>query len=477
MKNNTSSTLIKVVSRTSLVLLYFYCVEATANETGKPTVTYCADPDWMPYEAIRAGKHVGIAADYMNILSQSTGLNLQLVPTSSWDETLLYLQLGKCELGSLLNKTDKRKAYLEFSEPIFESANVFVSKSDLSFVAGYENIGSRTLGIVKNYRHAEYVARYYPEISVQLVESENDGLLALAAGNIDVFIGSMLSVSAHIQKFGNRDLKIVGLAKPYDKLSVGIIKSRSDLLPIINQAIANIPEEQHVEIFRRWNNVQVIDEVDYRYVISAALLFVFIVALISWRNFYVMRFNRKLLAKNNLLEALQTELLEKNKRLEFLSNHDPLTTIYNRHFMISRCKDEILRMRRFSQKSCLILFDLDYFKQINDQFGHSVGDTVLKQIALLVKNEIRDIDIFARWGGEEFLILCPQTTAVETEKLTTRLSRCIEHMEFEGAGHLTCSFGIAEYRVSESFVEWFDRTDNALYQAKNQGRNAIVMAN
>lgn len=439
-------------------------------------VSYCVDPDWMPYEAIRNGKHVGISADYIREIEKNSGLTFKLVKTETWQESLDSLKRGDCEVASLLNKTPERTQYLNFTDAFFDGTNVFVSKDKFHVLPGYENIGDKLIGVVRSYRHAEYIARYYPELNVKLVENENDGLMLLANDEIDVFVGSILSVSAYIQRFGLRELKIVGLASPQDKLSVGVIKGRPKLLSVLNNAVNSIPEATHVEIFRQWNNVKIIDQVNYRYLWLIFALFLLVTFLFGLRNRYVTRFNRQLMVKTEMLEALQDELLEKNETLQFLSTHDQLTSLHNRHFMINRCEDEILRMNRFDQSACLILFDIDHFKPINDTYGHSAGDEVLKELTGIIKQEIREIDVSSRWGGEEFLVLCPQTSLSDAKALASRLSKAICQQTFYKVGKLTCSFGIAEYFGNQSFIQWFDRADVALYEAKAGGRNKIVMS-
>lgn len=440
-------------------------------------VSYCSDPDWLPFEAIRNGKHVGIAADYLSVIGDLSNIRFELVETENWQQALDFVQNGQCDVISFLNQSPTRDRYLDFTDPFFDAANVFVTGQDISFLSGYENISAeKVIGVVKNYRHEEYVARYYPDLQVVSFDSESDGLLKLASGDIDIFLGSLLSVSAHIQNYGLSDLKISGLAKPHDKMRIGVSKQRPKLVGRLDLAISQIPENTHVEIFKQWNNIKVIDEIDYRLLWAALAGFALIVVLFFLRNRYVTRFNLELMAKTRMLEALQDELLEKNQSLEFLSNHDQLTALHNRHYMIKRCENEMLRMKRFSQQSCLILFDIDHFKKINDQYGHSSGDKVLVKLAHLLVKQIREIDIACRWGGEEFLVLCPQTNIKETLALAKRLHGAVTLSAVELVETLTCSFGVAEYQQGETFVDWFDRADRALYRAKESGRNQIIVS-
>lgn len=445
-------------------------------KNGVESVRYCIDPDWMPYEAFRNGQHVGISADYLSIISDLSKIKFELVETESWDQSLAMLDSGQCQLTVMLNQTPERLKTMDFTLAYFEQANVFVTRESTPFLSGYDSIGDRQLAVVKNYRHAEYVERYYPDLNLKQVGNETEGMLLLASGEVDVFVGSLLSVTSRIRKLGLMDLKVAGLAKPHDELRMAVKKGDLALLASLNSAIGQITEAQHIEIFRRWNNVKVIDELDYRLIYSALAVFFVVISLFLWRNQYVARFNRKLMNKNELLESLQSELMEKNKTLEFLSTHDELTRLHNRHFMIRRCEEEILRNNRFETPACLILIDIDHFKKINDEYGHTGGDLILTEVTQLVQDTIREVDVVSRWGGEEFLVLCPQTKMTEANSLAVRLNKAVRDYTFSHVENLTCSFGVAQFKDSESFIHWFDRADAAMYEAKSAGRNRIFIA-
>ena len=113
--------------------------------------------------------------------------------------------------------------------------------------------------------------------------------------------------------------------------------------------------------------------------------------------------------------------MKKNQSLAFLSIRDPLNVMFNRHFMTQRCEQERQLSLRTNEAVCLIVLDIDFFKAVNDNHGHSAGDYVLKEIAVRIANTIRDIDISARWGGEEFLVLCPNINKYEVILLAKRL--------------------------------------------------------
>ena len=118
----------------------------------------------------------------------------------------------------------------------------------------------------------------------------------------------------------------------------------------------------------------------------------------------------------------------------------------------------------------LIMADLDYFKQINDEYGHVVGDRVLSDVANILKNNCREKDIIGRWGGEEFLIICPDTDIQEAQSLSERLLEEVAKYEYKNGKHMTISFGVTQCRKGDTFDSVIKRADIAMYNAKAGGR-------
>ena len=160
--------------------------------------------------------------------------------------------------------------------------------------------------------------------------------------------------------------------------------------------------------------------------------------------------------------------------LERLSVTDHLTQIFNRLKFENVLETEIQRARRHSRTFSLIMFDVDHFKKINDSFGHEAGDNVLRKLARIVSVHIRTIDVFARWGGEEFVILVLETHVEDAKSFAEKLRRDIESTSFY-SGSLTCSFGVTEYCKTDDASTIIKRADEALYEAKSSGRNLVCV--
>jgi|GEM_PF-5819293 len=169
-----------------------------------------------------------------------------------------------------------------------------------------------------------------------------------------------------------------------------------------------------------------------------------------------------------------TERIELENKLTQLASTDPLTGLCNRRRLEESLAVEIARVTRHSSPMALIMFDIDHFKSINDLFGHDVGDDVLKDIAKVIQLNIRKTDIFARWGGEEFIILTPETTEENVEILAEKLRYAIENYDFGLPQKITASFGVTQYIGGETSEQIIKRADKAMYQAKENGRNRVV---
>ena len=188
--------------------------------------------------------------------------------------------------------------------------------------------------------------------------------------------------------------------------------------------------------------------------------------------------------------TLRAELSQRNKqltlslaRIQELASHDDLTGAFNRRHFMELLQDERERSHRTQQPYSVALFDLDHFKTINDRFGHAAGDAVLRDFCTLVQAHMRVTDRFARWGGEEFVLLMPVTTPVESASLAVeRIRAAVAAHVWSGSAALPANFrvtvsaGVATSVPGESVETLVARADAALYQAKDAGRNCFVMA-
>ena len=168
-----------------------------------------------------------------------------------------------------------------------------------------------------------------------------------------------------------------------------------------------------------------------------------------------------------------TDEINDKKKLENLANYDALTKIPNRLSFENHLTKEIEKSDRYGEVFSLIMFDIDHFKNVNDTYGHDVGDIILKEVTALVNGAIRDVDFFARWGGEEFMIIS-NTNISRSEAFAEKLRELIETYNFTEIEKLTCSFGLTQYHGDDTQESIIKRVDTMLYSAKEAGRNCVV---
>lgn len=175
---------------------------------------------------------------------------------------------------------------------------------------------------------------------------------------------------------------------------------------------------------------------------------------------------------DGLIEDI-TERKLAEEELKRLASTDKLTEAYNRTKFNEIIGREIERVKRYNHPLSVIIFDIDHFKNVNDRYGHSAGDYVLRTIADIVRENIRKIDYFVRWGGEEFMIISLETSLKEAYTLAERIRETIETYTFNDVGKVTVSLGVTEFKEDDTEDSLIKRADDAMYEAKKKGKNRV----
>jgi len=176
-----------------------------------------------------------------------------------------------------------------------------------------------------------------------------------------------------------------------------------------------------------------------------------------------------------LAYIFEEALLKSYSEVSRLAVTDQLTGLYNRYYIFNKLNDEIKRAKRFQRSFCVILMDIDNFKNINDKFGHDVGDFVLFEVAEVLREITRSIDTVGRLGGEEFIVICPNTDIVGGKITAEKIRSSIEKLHIPHVGKITVSVGVAEFTGDETAHELIKSADLALYKAKRSGKNKVEL--
>lgn len=535
----------------------------------KGKILMCVLPDWLPFEQIdENGKHKGIGADVIKIVSKYINAPIELLPTENWSQSLQNIADRKCDILPVAMDIPSRRSKMDFTDPYVKEPFVVATTSDKFFIKDVSELSNKKIGIVRSYAFIEVLKFKNPSVIIMEVENTKEGLAKVSSGELDGYIDTMPTIAYGIQKYSLLDLKIAGKLDFDITLSIATRNDEPDLKSIMQKALNTISDEKRRAIVGRWISIEVAQEFNYRLLWQTSFAFLFIIFAVLYRNRVISIVNTKfeeqkkmvdkyvlistvdikgviidvndafchtigyksdeLIGKTYSLlrhpkvandffkkmkEALDEEniwrgevinltkagetiyfyetietIFEKNKKIgyrsicenitdkkkiEALSVTDPLTQLFNRLKIEDVFKLEIERANRYKKPLSVIIVDIDYFKLVNDTYGHDIGDEVLKSISKILKENIRSTDTLGRWGGEEFIILVPETNKDQTTLLAEKIRISIEIYKFSKIKNLTASFGVSSFTQDDTKESLIKKADNALYKAKEMGRNRV----
>ncbi len=424
--------------------------------THKGDITICASRDWMPYQGFKDNNYQGLVSDYMSLLLGKLDVNITVMPSDSWPQTLTMIRSGLCDIAPGAMATPQRGQYLAFTRPYLSMPAVVAVHNRSQFGDTAEELADKRLAVRSDSAFYEILVNRYPNAAIVPVASVSDGLRRLETGDVFGFIDAPASISYTMQAEHLLDITLYNSLNDQWDLSVAVRRDNQILLDIFNRIIGTLSPQEHNGIANQWLNIRYAYKVDYSRVWLVGAIFLLILALVAYRYKVVAGYNRQ---------------------LKFMAQHDALTGISNRNKLYEYLDNGLELYRRYERPSAVIFFDVDDFKQVNDQHGHNEGDRILIEIADIVKSTIRKTDQIGRWGGEEFLIILPESDLEMAAVLAEKLRATIEQHDFGlGTGNLTCSFGISQVQQADTIASLVHRADKALYLSKNGGKNCVRIA-
>ena len=434
--------------------------ELTQNEkeylTRKGTLKLCVDPTWMPLEAIQKGKYTGISSEYFNLLQKRSPLNLQLYPTSSWQESLKAAQERKCDIFTLASSTPDRLKYMDFTESYITLPLVLATTLDKPFTYNFYDLKDKKIAVVKGYAIADILHNKYPDMPLVLVNNIQEGLKKVESGEAYGYVDNLMVLAYAIQHNFTNQIKISSRLNASVSLAIGTRNDEPMLHTIFEKLIYLISDKEKQEILNHWISVEESTAMDYSFLWKTFGVFGIIILFFLYRNYELSKYNR----------ILQT-----------ISHTDPLTQLFNRIQLDKELARNYELFLRYGTACGVIIIDIDHFKEINDTFGHQAGDEVLKQFAQLLHVSLRATDIAGRWGGEEFLIICPNTDMKDLLSVAKNLRNKIAQHDFTHmTASITASFGVNIFDTTKDLHTIIKEADDALYDAKDSGRNRVKQA-
>ncbi len=429
-------------------------------------IRICADPDWMPLEGVRDGKHTGLAAEVLELFSQRGNLRFRLVPTSNWQEAIAAAKDRRCDMFPVAMRTPERSAYLDFTSPYLEVPNVVIGRIEAPFIQRLNELEGGRVGIVEGYAFAELLRKRNPSLQLITVESEQEGLRKLQNRELIGYVTTLATASYYMQSMGLADLKVIGRVPADWSLAIGTRNDEPTLHGIMQKLVLSLTPAERTELESTWRNLRIEERVDYTrfwQILSLGLLATAL--LVYW--------NRK-------LGRLNRELAEANTALSRLSVTDNLTGLGNRTYFDREFSNSYQWCLRHRTGFAVAMVDADHFKKINDNWGHEAGDRCLESLANTMREHFRrDTDRLARFGGEEFVIF---TSYQDADDIKARLNRFREEVANRRCDtckdkgiDLTVSIGLALGLPTpeHTSAEYLRLADQALYTAKRNGRNRL----
>lgn len=423
----------------------------------KTTIRYTSTYTWPPFNfhSDTDDKGLdGIADDFWNLIVQRSGLHATFIPAPTWGAVLNAIKTKSADVTLGTSISADTEPYALFSKPYASFPNVIVTNKTIDFLPGLSALEGKRVAIGEEYSIVKTIAEHYPSIRIVSVENTREGLKLLSKKRVDAVIDILPVVAYLINADHYLDLKISGTTEFNFDVRMMIRNDYPELKSIIDKGIDSITAAQRQEILNRYIAITYEDRIDYRWAFGIGFAAVVIIAIFLYRYFEMGKYNKKLLK---------------------LAITDQLTKLSNRIRLDEKLLEYFNYYQRMHRPLSIIILDVDHFKRVNDTYGHLVGDKVLVALASILRASVRDIDTVGRWGGEEFMIICPETDKAGAYHLAEKIQSVIYDYDFETVHSLTCSFGIGEFEEDDRIEGPVKRADEALYKAKDAGRNTIIV--
>jgi polar amino acid transport system substrate-binding protein len=419
------------------------------------TIRFTSTAAWPPFNfySDHDDFHLqGIAVDFWKLIAKRTGMHTAYVSSPTWSGVLDAIKTKTADVTLGTSVSSDKEPYALFSKPYASFPNVIVTNKTIDFIPGLDALNGKRVAIGQGYSISSIISAHYPKIVIVDVEDTREGLELLSSGRVDAVVDILPVVAYLINDEHYLDLKISGTTEFNFDVRMMIRNDYPELKSIVDKAIDGISVAERQKIFNRYIAVTYENRVDYSWVYRIAALAAVIILIFMYRQY---------------------EMGKYNKRLLKIATTDPLTGLTNRIRLDEKLVECHQSYQRTHRPYLVIMIDLDNFKRINDTYGHLVGDKTLVHFAQIVQGSVREMDLVGRWGGEEFLIICPETNINGADHLAMKIQELINAYDFPHIHTLTCSFGLSECYEADRIEDVVGRADDALYRAKEEGRNRI----
>lgn len=423
----------------------------------KTNLRVCHSQSMAPFDSVNSNAP-SIARNYVNVIENTWLVKTEMVISKNQQESVQLLNQGQCDLIGAYAINSNTSTNLKLSQVYLTDKLVFVTNRNAELIKSMADLSGQSVVVLQQFTNIEQLSSQHADIQFLPANDVGYGIELVKLGQAKAIIAPLPVAGHHLQNNFHLDFKINGELPQVSQITMAGRASDEILLSLIDKTLNHLSDEEMASINNQWIQVNYQHQVDYNLLFSVITLGALLFIGLLYRHILLSRHT---------------------KQLTRLSQTDKLTSLYNRVKTDEALNYHINSFRRYSDVFSIILLDLDNFKLINDRFGHMVGDQTLIRVAKVLQQSCRNTDIVGRWGGEEFLIICPKADLQRTRQISEKLRRNIEEItlsEKSTTQNISASFGIAEILIEDTHNSLILRADKALMQAKQNGKNQLVLA-
>jgi len=422
--------------------------------------------DWAPMEFVdQNGRFSGVTDDILQKLNQRLGTSFTAVPYQHWADLEADFAAGKLDVVANMSDLPERRKFAAFSHNFWPFQWTLISHNAVTEITALSQLKGKKVAVLQDYQIVKYFQANHPQVQLRFSKDLTQGLAMLQSGEVDFVVDTVISSGRALRQAENSNLRMhLPVDMPTYPSLFAVRKDWPELLHILDKGLKTLNESDRSEILDRWFSVEIHQGVDEGRVISLVLQVVGIgVVLLVLVFFWNMSLRREI--------SLRRQMEEK---MRFMATHDDLTKLANRNLLEERLNQALLQHARHHEKLALLFLDLDGFKEVNDQYGHHVGDELLVKVAEVLQHCVRKSDTVARFGGDEFVIMLTglldkDDAAIVAEKILLHLSNPLQLSAC--AARVGASIGIALYPDNGIDSQQMLKTaDGLMYRAKQSGK-------
>ena len=407
----------------------------------------------VPFSFKNTNEIIGIEIDFWKLISNKLSKPFNIEEMLKNEFLNIFTSSIKTKFIYSFEKKHSNKYLL--SNSIAQIPIALATKDKVNYISDLSSLKSISIGVLKDLDLISTLKKDYPEINFIEITSIEDGMRKIKENKLFALIDNLYTLSHKIEEFKIDELKINNTLKYKIDMYLETDRKHEEFIKIVNNAIFTLTEKEKSTILNNYQLILYHKNIDLFYVLKFIIPLVILLTIFAFLNYRL---------KNEIKRRKQIEI-----KLSNFANNDSLTNIYNRRKIEELCENELKRSERYENELSLIFFDINDFKIINDRLGHHKGDEVLIKIANIISQNIRSSDYFGRWGGDEFLIVLPQTNISKTKNIIETLENKLKDSDFnlDKDMKISCSFGLAEYEKNDTLDSLLRKADDSMYKIKN----------